>query len=125
MVFYISPIFFNAYQFDDYSCWFSTDESALGFWLRMGYFFIPLWILFIANLFLSVLTYRIFIKMEMQRENLRSLKKLMLFPFILFITGAFATASTLDTYINQRYLIWLNGIGLCLLNLYGFFSSLV
>lgn len=55
---YCRPIFFNAYEFDTYSCWFKSDYIPIGFWLRMIFFFIPLWVLFIINMTLTGLTYK-------------------------------------------------------------------
>lgn len=49
----------------------------------------------------------------------------MLFPFIMFITGFFATIDQVYSYATNNYLAWLDGLGLVLLSLYGFFNSLV
>lgn len=49
----------------------------------------------------------------------------MFFPFILFFTGIFATASSLQVYINKYEIVWLNDVGLCLINVYGIFTSIV
>lgn len=49
------PAFFNQYGYVQYFCWFSNTGTQ--FWLKMGYYFIPLWVLFIFNLTLAVKTY--------------------------------------------------------------------
>ena len=61
----------------------------------MGFFFIPLWILFIINFILSQITYRTLKSLELEPRQLTIFKRLMLFPFIMVITGAFATADTI------------------------------
>lgn len=49
----------------------------------------------------------------------------MWFPFIMFITGFVATIDQIYSYATNNYLAWLDGLGLVLLSLYGFFNSLV
>lgn len=91
----------------------------------MGYFFIPLWILFIVNFVLSQITYRTLKNLEIEERQLTIFKRLMLFPFIMVITGVFATADTIYFYLAQSYLPWLDYIGIILLSFYGFFTALV
>lgn len=49
----------------------------------------------------------------------------MLFPLIIFFTGIFATVDLIYSYSTKNQLNWLNFIGIFLLNLYGFFNSIV
>jgi hypothetical protein len=49
----------------------------------------------------------------------------MLFPFIMFITGLFATIDLIYAYATDYYIRWLDITGLVLLSLYGFFNSVV
>ena len=91
----------------------------------MGFFFIPLWILFLLNLVLSQITYRTLKKLEIEPRQLIIFKRLMLFPFIMLLTGAFATADTIYFYLVGSYLPWLDFIGIILLSFYGFFTAIV
>lgn len=119
------PAIFNVYQFQNYYCWFGPDESTTGFWLRMGYFFIPLWILFIANMTLSLLTYQKLKDLGIDRSKLNIFKRIVLFPLILFVCGLFATISIISGYINHSRALWIKNIGLILLSSYGICNSLV
>jgi hypothetical protein len=49
----------------------------------------------------------------------------MLFPFIMFVTGLFATINLIYAYATDFYIEWLDITGLVLLSLYGFFNSVV
>lgn len=49
----------------------------------------------------------------------------MLFPFIMFVTGLFATVDLIYLEITGTYVVWLDVIGLVFLSLYGFFNSVV
>lgn len=50
------PAALGLYGYVQYFCWFNTGQATT-FWLKMGFFFIPLWVFFILNLSLSVKTY--------------------------------------------------------------------
>lgn len=49
----------------------------------------------------------------------------MWFPFIMFVTGLFATIDLIYEESTTYYVNWINIVGLVLLSLYGFFNSLV
>lgn len=91
----------------------------------MGFFFIPLWILFIVNFVLSQITYRTLKNLGVESRQLTIFKRLMLFPFIMVVTGAFATADTIYLQVTNSYLAWLDYIGIILLSFYGFFTAIV
>lgn len=57
--FLFRPAIFQLYGYVQYFCWFSSEQNDSWeiFWLKMGYFFIPLWVLFFLNLGLSIKTY--------------------------------------------------------------------
>lgn len=120
----LRPIFLNLYGYDQYFCWFAADRVT-EFWLKMGYFFIPLWVLFIFNLTLSQVTYRNLKKLELDPRQLMIFKRLMLFPFIMLVTGLFATADIIANYVKGKYVVWLDNTGVILLSFYGFFTAIV
>lgn len=94
-MFLLRPAFFDNYGFVSYFCWFvpgNSNDSNVAFWLKMGFFYFPLWIFFVINLTLSVITYYKLKRIELEPRLLTIFKRLMLFPFIMFITGFFATA---------------------------------
>lgn len=120
-----SPAFFNLYGYDQYFCWFASENPTVDFWLKMGFFFIPLWVLFFFNLICSQITYRTLKRLELEPRQLTIFKRLMLFPFIMLITGFFATVDTIYFYLNSHYLAWLDFIGIILLSFYGCFTAIV
>ena len=73
----------------------------------MGFFYIPLWVAFIVNLVLSIITYRKLIRLGLDERDLIIFKRLMLFPFILFITGIFATVNSVYVYLTGHFVAWL------------------
>ena len=116
---------FNAYTFDEYYCWFDSPFSSLGFGLRLGYFIVPLWTLFIVNMVLASLTYSKLREIQVPDNFLRIFQRLLLFPFIIFFTGAFVTADIIYDFAAQKSLIWLDAVGLIFVNLYGIFNAIV
>ena len=97
----IRPIIFNAYDYNNNYCWFREDTTSLGFWLRMGYYFIPLWILFIANMAFALSTHWYLKTIQLSEDVLRVFNRLILFPFILFFTGIIATVDVIYTYSTK------------------------
>lgn len=61
----------------------------------------------------------------MPKEILKVFQRLLLFPLILLVTGAFATADIIYDYSTKQNLAWLNNTGLFFLNLYGIFNAIV
>jgi hypothetical protein len=51
------PIFFDNYGLDVYFCWFSAESRNIQFFLKLGYFFAPLWILFFLESFWAYKTF--------------------------------------------------------------------
>jgi hypothetical protein len=49
----------------------------------------------------------------------------MLFPFILLVTGFFATIDIIYIYATGTYLAWLDILSIVLLSSYGLFNSIV
>lgn len=74
---------------------------------------------------LALATYRELVKMELSGDVLKIFKRILLFPLIIFVTGIFATADLIYSYSTKSQLDWLNYVGIFLLNLYGFFNSIV
>ncbi len=93
--------------------------------LRLGYYFIPLWVFFFINMTLSILTYIKLKHLGLPEQILNNFKKIVLFPLILFFTGIFGTVDLIYNYVHQKELIWLNDTGLLILSLYGFFNAIV
>ncbi len=120
-----SPIIFRAYDFNDYYCWFREDTTSLGFWLRMGYFFIPIWVFFAANMGLALSTHRYLKKIQLPEDVMKIFNRIILFPFIIFFTGIIATVDAIYTYSTKIQQDWLNYVGIFMLNLYGFFNAIV
>jgi hypothetical protein len=52
-----SPIFLDLYGYNIYFCWFDTNSAWIQFGLKVGYFFGPLWILFLLEIYWSAKTY--------------------------------------------------------------------
>lgn len=74
---------------------------------------------------LAILTFERLRSLDMPKEFLKVFQRLLLFPLILMVTGAFATADTIYEYSTQRNLAWLNNTGLFFLNLYGILNAIV
>lgn len=73
---------------------------------------------------MAVATYVRIKSMEFEGQVL--VKRLMLFPFILFVTGLFATADLIYNDIHPRnQIFWLDVVGLVFLSLFGLMNSVV
>lgn len=110
-----------------YYCWFSADSPAVQFYLKIGYFFAPLWLLFIVNVSCAAKTYQTLRKLGLGSRELSIFKRLLLFPFILLVTGIFATIDIIYIFANDSssFLPWLDILSLTLLSCYGLSTAIV
>ena len=52
------PIFLDLYGYNNYFCWFNASSSAEQFGLKMGYFYGPLWIFFVLEVYWAHQTFK-------------------------------------------------------------------
>lgn len=52
-----SPIFLGDYGFDVYYCWFNSPNPNVQFGMKMAYYFGPLWVLFLLEVFWAAQTF--------------------------------------------------------------------
>jgi hypothetical protein len=78
----------------------NSDNATEQFWLKMAYFYIPLWVFFVVNLVLSQITYRKLKGLGLSDRDLTIFKRLMLFPLIMFFTGFFSTIDQIYVFVT-------------------------
>ena len=106
-VHWFRPGIFQQYGYNIYFCWFDSTNETSQFWFKMSYFFIPLWVAFILNFVLSIITYQKLKRLGLDERDLTIFKRLMLFPFIMVITGLFATINEVYIYLTGYFIAWL------------------
>lgn len=121
----VSPIFLGDYGYNVYFCWFDSESASEQFWLKIGYFFCPLWIFFFLEIYWAYGAYQKLKQVGLEGRELSIFKKILLFPIILVITGAFATADLIYIYVSGQFAEWLDIIAIVLQSTYGLFTSLV
>jgi hypothetical protein len=84
-------VFLGDYGFDVYYCWFDSGNPNAQFGLKMAYYFGPLWVLFVLEVFWAAQTFRKLKRLGLESRELNIFKKIFLFPLILLITGIFPT----------------------------------
>ena len=91
----------------------------------MGYFYGPLWLFFILEMYWAYQTYKKLKQVGLEERELNIFKKILLFPIILLVTGIFATSDLIYDFATGTSAGWLDGVSLVLLSTHGLFTSIV
>ena len=91
----------------------------------MGFYYIPLWIMFGFNIYMTNVTFNKLKELDLDNHQKAVFKRLLWYPAILFVTAFFSTLHKIEEVVtDNKPWPWLIVLDYVLFSLYGLFNAI-